>query len=46
LQEFAIDIEVIVTSHSEIARKLHTWWISLNRVLKRSAFITDELDIP
>jgi len=43
-QEFAVDSEAIVTSHSEIARKLHAWCIGPNRVLK-STSITDKLDI-
>ena len=46
LQEFAVDNKVIVKSHSIIVRKMHAWCTSLDRVLKRSAFITDELDIP
>jgi len=46
LQEFAFDSEVILTSYSEIARKLHTRCTFLVRISKRSASITDELDIP
>ena len=46
LQEFAVDNEVIMMSHSEIVRKLHAWCKYPDRVLKRSASITDELDIP
>ena len=45
LQEFAVDSEVIITSQSEIVRKLHVWYTGPYKVLKRSAFITDELDI-
>ena len=45
LQEFAVDSEVIMTSQSEIVRKLHVWHTSPYRVLKRSSFITNELDI-
>ena len=45
LQEFVVDAEVIVTSHSGIPRKLHAWCTCFDRVLKRSDSITDELDI-
>jgi len=46
LQEFAIENEVMVTSHSEIERKLHIQCTYFSKVLKRFAFITDELNIP
>ena len=39
------DMEVVVSSHSEIARKLHALCAGPDRVLKRSVSITDELDI-
>ena len=33
LQEFTVDNKVIVTSHSETVRKLHTWRIDSKRIL-------------
>jgi len=45
LQEFAVEIEVIVTSHFEVVRELHIWCTSSSKVLKRFASITDQLDI-
>ena len=46
LQEFTIDSEVIVISHSETVRKSHAWCTCSLRVLRRLALMTDELDIP
>ena len=46
LQDFAFEIEVIVTSHSEVVRKLHVRCTSSSKFLKNVAFITDEFDIP
>jgi len=46
LLEFAVDNEVIVTSHHEVVRKSHAWRTGSPRVLRRIALMTDELDIP
>ena len=46
LQEFAVDSEVIVTSHPKIVSKSHAWRTSSPRVMRRLALMTDELDIP
>ena len=46
LQKFAVDNKVMVTSHLEAVRKLHAWRTDFDRILKRSAFIAYELDIP
>ena len=46
LQEFAIDNKVIVTSHYETVKKLRVWLIDSEKVLKRIASITYDLDIP
>jgi len=45
LQEFTVDNKVIVTSHSENIKKLHARCIDSDRVLKRSASVTYELNI-
>jgi len=37
LQEFAVDNEVIVTSHSQIVRKSHVWRTGSPRVLEKLA---------
>jgi len=34
LQEFAVDNKVMVTSHPEVVRKLHTWRTYFDRILK------------
>jgi len=45
LQEFAVESEVIVTSHSEIVRKSHACRTGSPRVLRMVVLMTDELDI-
>jgi len=45
LHEFAVDSEVITTSHPEIVRKSHAWRTDSSRVLRRFALMTDELNI-
>ena len=46
LQEFAVENEVMVTSQPKIGRELHVQCTCSSKVLKRFAFITDELDVP
>ena len=46
LQEFAVKNEVTVTSHPEIGRELHVRCTCSYKVLKKLAFIIDELAIP
>ena len=46
LQEFAVKNKAIVTSHSEVARKLHAWRKDFDRALKRIASITYKLNNP
>jgi len=46
LQEFAVEIEVMITSHPEIVRELHIRCTGSSKVLKMFAFITDEMNIP
>ena len=45
LQKITVNNKVIVTSHPEIVRKLHAWSAASDRVLKKSVFVTYELDI-
>jgi len=45
LQEFAVENEGEITSHSKIERELHVRYTGSSKVL-RFAFITDELDVP
>ena len=45
LQEFAVDSEVILTSHHKIVRKSRAWRTGSPKVLKRFALISDEFDI-
>jgi len=44
LQEFAVDNKVTVTSHPEAVRKLHAWRTDFDKILKRSAAITYEVN--
>jgi len=37
LQEFAVDSKLMVLSHPEVVRKLHTWRIDFEKSLRRSA---------
>jgi len=46
LQEFTVENEVPFTSHPEIERELHVRCTDFSKILKRFAFITDELDVP
>jgi len=46
LQEFAVDSKVMVSSYPEVMRKWHGWRTYLDKILKRSASITYELNIP
>jgi len=45
LQEFAVDIEVMITSHPRVVRELHVRCAGSSKVLKRFTFIT-ELNVP
>jgi len=45
LQEFAVEIEVMVTSHPEVLRELHVRCTSSSKFLRKVAFIIDELDV-
>ena len=45
LQEFAVENKVMVTSHPEVVRKLHTECKDFDRILKRSIFIAYKLNI-
>jgi len=43
LQEFAVEIKVMITSHLEVIRKLHVRCTGFSKVLKRFASITKEI---
>ena len=45
LQELAVEIEVMVTSHPEVVRDLHVWCTCSSKVSKRFISISDELEI-
>jgi len=45
LQEFTVEIEVIVTSHPKVVRVMHVQCTGSSKVLTRFAFITDELNV-
>jgi len=44
--EFVVEIEVVITSHHEVVREIHVRHTDSSKVLKRFAFITDELNVP
>ena len=46
LPEFTVEIEVMITSHFEVAKELHIRCTSFSKVPKRVDVITDELDVP
>ena len=45
-QEFAFEIEVMVTSYSEVVREIHVRHTDSYKVIKIFAFIIDELNVP
>jgi len=45
LQEFAVEIEVMVTSHPEVVREMHVRCTIFSKFLQKAAFITDKLGI-
>jgi len=46
LQEFAVENEVVVISYPEIRRELHVKCTCSSKILKKFAFITNELVAP
>ena len=46
LHDFAVEIKVIVISHSEVVGELHVRYSDSSKVLTRFVFITNGLNVP